>query len=103
MSRRSSHPLVRALTKEIFMKIRERKLLRAITEFFGCVKSRLAEKEAAGYKGWDGSYPRQKLIAEIRRDLVLVESGQALPKHTFDVAARIFMIWVNSSPADFIR
>lgn len=83
------------------MDIREEKLRSALKVFTDCMSSRLAEKEAAGYTGWDGAYPRRKLINEIKRDLKLIESGKALSKHAVDICNRLFMIDYNSSPADF--
>jgi hypothetical protein len=82
------------------MEIKEEKLRNAVNVFTNYMKSRLAEKEAAGYVGWDGEYPRKKLMKEIRRDFKIIESGFATTKHAVDICNRLFMIDFNSMLAD---
>ena len=77
------------------MKIQEKNLRDALNRFFYEMRDRLAKKESEGYTGWDGAYPRAKLIAEIKRDVKLCEDGKATQKTALDIANRIFMCWYD--------
>ena len=71
--------------------IKDKKLDEAVNEFASDMKDRLAEKERKGYKGWEGSYQKDKLLTEIQEDVLAIHT-QPTKKKLSDIANRIMML-----------
>ena len=61
----------------------------AVDAFAEAIKTRLDEKAAKGYTGWDGEYPSDALAGEIADDACTVERAA---RKCVDIGARAAML-----------
>ena len=66
---------------------------KAIDEFAGVMKSRMADKHREGYRGWDGKYHIPYLCDKIARDAHKIQFSVAHDKAAIDIGARAMMLW----------
>jgi hypothetical protein len=79
------------------VKIKSKKLNAAVDAFIAEMKTRLAQKEKEGYRGWDEKYPLCELITEIAVGAQRFRSGvHSHQKTSIDIANRAMMIWYRA-------
>lgn len=78
------------------MNIRSKKLNAAVKEFVRAMKTRLAQKEREGYKGWDGKYPDRYLLAGMKANVLMLSDADTpaalIPKLCTDIANWCMMV-----------
>lgn len=75
------------------------KLNAAVDAFAGAMKERFQQKVKEGYTGWDGDYPTQNILEEIKRDAEFLHEDHCWEtrfkpgKLSVDIANRCMMLW----------
>jgi hypothetical protein len=78
------------------MEIQEEKLKQASEEFHQACDSRLAEKEALAYTGWDDNKNYEDILNQLLIDVIdagLIPSDKDPSKKLLDISNRAMMLW----------
>lgn len=76
------------------------KINAAIDKFADAMKTRMGQKYYAGYRGWDGEYPTEKLALELNKDSCELIKLNHPVKAALDIGARAMMLWHRHNPAE---